>query len=200
MSVPPGRPTQQLTPPRILLVVVVSLLVLLLLVLLVQRAGRGGDDATAGPSSSPSATVEATDEATDEAMTDDDGEPSEPASPEPTPTEGTAATYFASPSGNIACSISADSADCVIVSYSYEPQDLAQCDADGAGGHLRVEEAGASMPCEPLVVAGDVPDLGYGEEITAHGFTCESQESGVTCRHDGSGYGFSVARAAYDLF
>lgn len=195
MSVPPARPTQQLTPSRILLVVVVSLLLLLLLVLLVQRAGRdGGDDAAAGPSSTPSATVDA-------AGDGDDAESESPSeSPEPTPTEDEAATYFASPSGNIACSITPESADCVIVSFSYEPADAEQCPQDDAGGHLRAEQTGASMPCEPLVVAGDVPDLDYGEEITAHGFTCESQESGVTCRHDGSGRGFTVARAAYDLF
>ena len=48
--------------------------------------------------------------------------------------------------------------------------------------------------------AGDVPALDYGETTSAHGFTCESAESGVTCRHDESGYGFTVARAAYELF
>lgn len=191
MSVPPGRPPQQLTPPRILLVAVVCLLVLLLLVLLVQRATNGGGEP--GAAATPTASATTTEDATAEPA------PSASAPAEVDDVEEEP-TYFASPSGNIACVITADSADCVIASFSYEPQDAAQCDGDAAGDHLRVEEAGSSMPCDPLVVAGDVPPLDYGEQVAAHGFTCDSEESGVTCRHDATGYGFSVARAAYDLF
>ncbi|MBD8063791.1 hypothetical protein [Oceanitalea stevensii] len=179
---------RRLTPAQLLLIVVVSILVLLFVILLAGRLTDGGgepgaDASTTTAASTDDATGDATDDATDDV----------------TPTAEPEAEYFASPSGNIVCALTPDSADCVISNFQYEPED-ASCEEDGAGGHLRVEEAGASMPCEPLVVAGDVPALDYGETTTAHGFTCESAESGVTCRHDGSGYGFTVARASYELF
>lgn len=175
---------RRLTPAQLLLIVVVSVLVLLFVILLAGRLTDGGDQP--GADASP-ATAAPSDDATDDA-TDDE-----------TPTAEPEAEYFASPSGNIVCALTTDSADCVISNFQYEPED-ADCEDEGAGGHLRVEAAGASMPCEPLVVAGDVPALDYGETTTAHGFTCESAESGVTCRHDESGYGFAVARASYELF
>ncbi|WP_413450712.1 hypothetical protein AA0Y32_02685 [Georgenia phoenicis] len=168
---------RRLTPAQLFLIVVVSILVLLFVILLAGRLGGGGEDPT------PSST-----------STERESEPAETPTPEPE------AEYFSSPSGNIVCAIGTDSADCVISNFTYDPVDAASCEEEGAGGHLRVEEAGASMPCEPLVVAGDVPVLDYGQTTAAHGFTCESARSGVTCRHDGSGYGFSVARAAYELF
>ncbi|WP_152193027.1 hypothetical protein [Georgenia satyanarayanai] len=171
---------RRLTPAQLLLIVAVSILVLLFVILLAGRLTGGGEptgDATTA--TAPAGTDGATDDAT--------------------PTEEPEAEYFASPSGNIVCALTPDSADCVISNFQYEPED-ADCEEEDAGGHLRVEAAGASMPCEPLVVAGDVPALDYGETTTAHGFTCESAESGVTCRHDGSGYGFTVARASYELF
>lgn len=176
---------RRLTPAQLLLIVVVSILVLLFVILLAGRLGGGGGAPSDGaPTANSVPTGEATDEPTDGAS----------------PTAEPEAEYFASPSGNIVCALTPDSADCVISSFTYEPEDAADCDEEEAGGHLRVEAAGASMPCEPLVVAGDVPALDYGETTSAHGFTCESAESGVTCRHDESGYGFTVARAAYELF
>ncbi len=174
---------RRLTPAQLLLIVVVSILVLLFVILLAGRLTGDGDEpaADATTTAAESGTDGATDDATDDA------------------TEEPEAEYFASPSGNIVCALTPDSADCVISNFQYEPED-ADCEEEDAGGHLRVEAAGASMPCEPLVVAGDVPALDYGQTTTAHGFTCESAESGVTCRHDESGYGFAVARASYELF
>ncbi|WP_454084968.1 hypothetical protein [Georgenia sp. Marseille-Q6866] len=175
---------RRLTPAQLLLIVVVSILVLLFVILLAGRLTSGGGEPGADASTATTApSGDTTDDTTDDV----------------TPTPEPEAEYFASPSGNIVCALTPDSADCVISNFQYEPED-ADCEEEGAGGHLRVEAAGASMPCEPLVVAGDVPALDYGETTTAHGFTCESAESGVTCRHDDSGYGFAVARASYELF
>ncbi|MCM3661676.1 hypothetical protein M3148_11850 [Georgenia satyanarayanai] len=171
---------RRLTPAQLLLIVVVSILVLLFVILLAGRLTGGGGERGADASTATTAP--------DDDVADDVTRTTEPV-----------AEYFASPSGNIVCALTPDSADCVISNFQYEPED-ADCEEEGAGGHLRVEAAGASMPCEPLVVAGDVPALNYGETTTAHGFTCESAESGVTCRHDDSGYGFAVARASYELF
>jgi len=184
MSEMPG--SRRLTRAQVLLIVVVSALVLLFVVLLAGRLSGGSEpDPGATTAEAPVVTGTATpgtDRPTDEA------------------TEAGPAEYFASPSGNIVCALTSDSTDCVISNFTYDPVDAASCEEEGVGGHLRVEPAGATMPCEPLVVAGEVPELAYGETISAHGYTCESAESGVTCRHDESGYGFSVARATYELF
>ena len=179
----------RLTPAQILLIVVVSALVLLFVILLAGRLTGGAGDP--GAEASQTGVAEP---ASPEVEEQTEAEPEETTTPPPPP------EYFASPSGNIVCALTADSADCVISSFSYEPADLSSCEGEDAGGHLRVEPAGASMPCDPLVVAGDVAVLDYGEDTSAHGYTCESEETGVTCRHDESGYGFSVARAAYELF
>ena len=181
----------RLTPAQILLIVVVSALVLLFAILLAGRLAGGAGD----PGAEASQALD-----TEPEVTPSDAEEPTSAQPEETTTPAPPPEYFASPSGNIVCALTADSADCVISNFSYEPADLSSCDGEEAGGHLRVEPAGASMPCDPLVVAGDVSVLDYGESTSAHGYTCESAETGVTCRHDESDYGFSVARASYDLF
>ncbi|WP_324652909.1 DUF6636 domain-containing protein [Georgenia sp. H159] len=180
MPASPGR--QRLTPAHILLIVVVSVLVLLFVVLLMERLTGDGQQSAADASP----TVETQTGASTATPGEDDAD-AEP-------------TYFASPSGNIVCTITADSADCGISNFQYAAEDAASCESDGAGGHLRVEPAGASMPCDPLVVVGDVPVLEYGQTAEAHGYSCLSERSGVTCRHDESGHGFSVARASYRLF
>lgn len=185
----PGR---RFTGPQLAVIIVVVGLVLTFAVMLQMRLGSGGAadagqdvaDGTGGRSELAGPAPSAEEPA---------AEPSEMPEREPEP------EHLAAPSGNIVCSITADNADCVIRSFDYEPSDAADC-PDGAGGHLRVEPAGATMPCEPLAVEGSVPELGYGEEITAHDYTCSSERSGVTCRHEGTGYGFTVARAGYELF
>lgn len=40
--------------------------------------------------------------------------------------------------------------------------------------------------------------LGYGQSVSAHGYTCTSAEAGVTCL-DGSGHGFTISREDYTL-
>ena len=42
--------------------------------------------------------------------------------------------------------------------------------------------------------------LPYGESITAGQMSCESAESGITCRDAESGAGFTISREAYALF
>lgn len=42
--------------------------------------------------------------------------------------------------------------------------------------------------------------LPYGQSITAHGFTCTSNESGIRCEHNSSGHGFRIARNSNEIF
>ncbi len=176
------RPGRRLTGGQIALIVVVVALVGVFLALLVGRlTGDVDPDGAATPTGTATAATPAP-TADDEAGSDA-GEP----------------VIFAMPSGNIVCQISVDGADCLIRDFTYDPVDAASCEGE-AGAHLRVGEDGASMPCEPLAIAGDVPALDYGESREAHGYTCTSSREGVTCEHEESGQGFSLARAAYELF
>ncbi|MEE6272796.1 hypothetical protein [Georgenia wangjunii] len=169
---------------EIAVIVVVAVLVVVFAVMLAGRLTSGSDaEATPTPPAATGATGGPTSDGDATATADEDAEP----------------VTFAMPSGNIACEIGDDSAGCVISNFTYEPADAVAC-PEGAGGHVRVDEAGATMPCEPLVIAGEVAILDYGESESAHGFTCESSEAGVTCRHDATGHGFALARSTYELF
>ncbi len=43
--------------------------------------------------------------------------------------------------------------------------------------------------------AGDTAILDYGTSKTVGPFTCDSAETGMTCRDDATGKGFTIARA-----
>lgn len=128
-------------------------------------------------------------------------EPDEAATPEP-PEGALTLTEFALPSRNIVCTIEPDRAWCDIASFSYQPAEDPEC--TGTVGHrIEVTAEGAAMPCvegePPEPADDDMAVLGYGESTWAHGFLCSSSENGVVCRHDGSGAGFTLARAGYNL-
>lgn len=195
-----ARAQRKLTRGQIVVIVAVAALVLGFAILLLIRLGDGSGQATAAPTEQAS-DVDASPDG--ERPSGDDERPSDDASPDgdrasaPAPAHEVPTTFHV-PSGNIVCAITADSADCVIHTFDFEPEDDS-CEATNSGGHLRVEPAGASVPCSPLVVAGNLPELDYGEDVSANGYTCTSQRDGVTCTHDETGYGFSLARADYEL-
>ncbi len=109
---------------------------------------------------------------------------------------------FALPSGNIACEIDADAATCTVAESTAEPVTVEGC-AGTAGQVLTVTAEGASTPCVqgalPGPAAPGTPVLEYGEQTTTGDFTCASAESGVTCRHDPTGAGFTLARAGHEI-
>ncbi len=110
---------------------------------------------------------------------------------------------FALPSGNIACEITGEAASCTIADSTAEAVPVEGCAAP-AGQLVRVTADGAETPCPrgalPGPAAAGTPVLEYGESTTVGDFTCTSSTSGVTCRHDPSGAGFSLARAGHRLF
>lgn len=52
---------------------------------------------------------------------------------------------------------------------------------------------------QPYLVrpAAPTPVLSYGQNLTALGFTCNTQESGISCRHDQTGQGFTFSTKGY---
>lgn len=111
---------------------------------------------------------------------------------------------FQLPSGNIWCEMTTTSATCTILRYTYTPPEAPDgCDGT-VGNVLQVTaDAAASMVCvvgDPASVPANAPVLDYGEASTVGQMTCHSSENGVTCLHNATGNGFSVARAGYVLF
>jgi hypothetical protein len=117
-----------------------------------------------------------------------------------TPATGQALEAFASPSGNIACTMSGDGVRCTIASITFTPPVDDAC--TGTIGHEVVLDAsGVQVPCvdgpAPGVAADTVPVLDYGLTSSVGGYTCTSATDGVTCVQDASGTGFRLARAEY---
>jgi hypothetical protein len=164
------------------LVVVDAVLVLTLLVLFVQAVRTGvvvlGSAATASTgTSAPSST----------AMT----------------AAGSGDTIrFAMPSRNISCEIAPGAATCLISQFSYATPVVPDCSGT-VGNEVRLTADGAAWVCRgggaPGLAPADVAVLDYGTSASAHGFTCDSARTGVTCRHEESGHSFSLARGGATL-
>ncbi|MBO1751632.1 hypothetical protein J4G33_07420 [Actinotalea sp. BY-33] len=129
------------------------------------------------------------------------------ASPEPSaPEEAEDAELieaFVLPSGNIFCEMDETSATCSIISFTFGAVDPPEGCEGTAGNVLRIEAGQqTTFPCVDGEVSApaDLPELDYGEASTVGQMTCQSSRNGVTCRHDESGSGFSLARAGYSLF
>lgn len=113
---------------------------------------------------------------------------------------GAGVEVFAAPSLNIICTVSANAATCGIAQLDQEPAPDASC--GGASGFVaRVDPSGTvTQPCiatadQPKTAPENTAILNYGEEKSAHGFTCLSARSGMKCAADSTSSGFSIARA-----
>jgi hypothetical protein len=132
-----------------------------------------------------------------------DEEPGVSSTASPEPSQGATGsvepTTFQLPSGNIACTMSADGVTCTIASITYPEPVVAGC--SGETGHVVVLNAeGFAFDCvngpAPAVAGNDVPVLEYGSQATAGEYVCRSATDGVTCV-DGEGVGFQLARASW---
>jgi hypothetical protein len=184
----PGAGRRGLGPGMTVFLVVDVLLVLAVAVALAVYFSGGdtpgtaaGPTPSAGASATPGSSPRATPGSTD------------------SPGPGT----FALPSGNIACEITDTAATCTIADSAAEPTTEEGC-AGVVGPIVRVTADGATTPCVqgalPGAAAPGTPVLEYGESTTVGDFTCTSSTSGVTCRHDPSEKGFTLARAGHQLF
>lgn len=157
--------------------VLVGALVIALVVTGVNRGARTGTAATTGSSVGGSS------------------------SPAPSASASSGPAHFRLPSGNIACTLTADSATCTIANATFTVPPVAGC--TGTVGHTVVLDAqGVATPCEtgpaPGPAGQDVPTLPYGSSSTLGGRTCTSATDGVTCT-DAGGVGFRLARESLTL-
>lgn len=110
--------------------------------------------------------------------------------------------WFSSPSKNIGCRITEDDARCDVSNYEWSelPAKPVDCEFDWGGALIVGQKGPGEVGCVSDTELGATDVLAYGTATTAHGFTCTSESSGMTCRNDATGHGFEIARARYDIF
>ncbi len=131
-------------------------------------------------------------------------EQSPEASAPASPSAAEALATFVLPSGNIWCTMTATSATCTILQYTFTPPEL-PADCAGTVGNVLTVGAGekpalACVTGEPQRAPEGTPTLEYGQASTVGEMTCHSSTNGATCRHNATGSGFSVARGGYTFF
>jgi len=105
---------------------------------------------------------------------------------------------FLTPSKNIVCQFFTDNAQgvlrCDLMEMDTRPRRPADCDfemtAKGSAGRICVGDS---------VMDPSLPVLAYGEVWQRAGFTCRSEQTGLTC-FNAMQHGFSLARAKQDVF
>jgi len=163
-----------------LFVIVDAVLVVLLLILAIGYLNRGGGDDDGSAQTTTGASAASTPSASSSATSN------EPVA-------------FASPTGNIACTMSVDGVTCTIASYTYAPPVVAGC-TEVTGHVIGLSADGVAFQCvsgpAPAVAGDDVPVLDYGLTTSVGDYTCRSATDGVQCT-DASGTGFQLARATW---
>lgn len=109
------------------------------------------------------------------------------------------AQSFASPTGNISCTMSIDGVTCSIAHITFAPPAVEGC--TGSTGHVIVLNTadGVTTPCvegpDPAVASADTLVLEYGRTQTVGPYTCTSASNGMSCVVDETRAGFRVATA-----
>jgi hypothetical protein len=113
-------------------------------------------------------------------------------------------TGFQSPSKNIACQYfdydKQNVLRCDISAMETKPRRPADCELDYGGAFEMNAKGPAARICHgDTVMDKALPVLGYGEVWQRGGFTCKSEQAGVTC-FNADRRGFSLARAKQEIF
>jgi serine/threonine protein kinase len=114
------------------------------------------------------------------------------------------ATGFSTPSNNIACYLTPNSARCDIAESTWDPTTVPArpADCEGVWGDA-LTVTGADRPtfaCHGDTVFGTGPVLDYGRSLRVGDITCTSRSTGVECRVGSSGHGFLLAKGAYQFY
>jgi eukaryotic-like serine/threonine-protein kinase len=109
---------------------------------------------------------------------------------------------FATPSRNIACLVEPGEARCDVRERTWQiPQTPSDCaSAYGTGAVVTQGQRGELSCVSDTLVDPSLRVLQYGQAVRLGEIVCTSRETGVRCEDEGSGHGFAVARASYDLF
>lgn len=133
---------------------------------------------------------------------------SEPVPQETAPTDiaqSSGAEKFATPTGNIICSISAEGATCSIAKLNKKPK-KSKDECEGYVGYVVELRSGeVTKPCVteanlPGAANAALPVLDYDQAKQINSFKCTSKLTGMECKDLDSGKGFSLARAGIKTF
>ncbi|MBR0825435.1 hypothetical protein JQ596_07795 [Bradyrhizobium manausense] len=115
---------------------------------------------------------------------------------------------FLTPSKNIVCQFFTDNGQgndqgvlrCDIMNTETRPRRPADCELDyGHAFEMTAKGTAARICAGDTVMDGALPVLAYGEIWQRAGFTCRSEQSGLTC-FNAMQHGFSLARAKQEVF
>jgi hypothetical protein len=108
---------------------------------------------------------------------------------------------FVSPSGNVGCIIDPQFARCDITERDWSPPPRpADCEFDYGQGISMEAGLEPEFNCVGDTALGGTDTLEYGKSVAAGTLSCDSAESGITCRDSTTGHGFTIARKAYRIF
>lgn len=92
---------------------------------------------------------------------------------------------FLAPSKNIVCQFFADNGQgvlrCDIMNMDARPRRPADCELDWGHAFEISAKGAASRICAGTVMDPLLPVLAYGEVLQRGGFTCQSEQTGLTC-------------------
>ena len=174
------------------------------LVTLVLAAGMlaacGGQSSTSATSTSSLTRISTTE-------AEDSPDSSSSATRETTPSETTESETltdivgFTSPSGNVGCMIDPQFVRCDVAERDWTPPPRpADCEFDYGQGISMSAGEEPEFNCVGDTAQGGTYTLEYGKSIAAGTLSCESAESGMTCRDSTTGHGFTIAREQYRIF
>ena len=170
-------------------------LLLVLVSALVGRAWYTSNQEEQQAGSSTTATQEPTTEP--ETTTTQEETPSkEPISPAPEGSQDL--TELRSPTGNIVCKLSEDTASCSVLERNFEDSSLEDCEAGPFS--IQVAAGDAALDCGSSFLSDSAQTLEY-EDSAVHGdMACTSRFDGMTCWNTMTGKGFTVSRSMYETF
>lgn len=111
---------------------------------------------------------------------------------------------FLTPSKNIVCQFFTDNGQgvrrCDIMNLETRPRRPADCELDyGHAFEMSAKGAAGRICAGDTVMDASLPVLAYGEVWQRAGFTCRSEQTGLTC-FNAMQHGFSLARAEQKVF
>jgi hypothetical protein len=111
---------------------------------------------------------------------------------------------FQSPSKNIGCQFYTDNGQgmlrCDITNMEARPQRPASCELDyGHAFEVSAKGSAGRICAGDTIMDPSLPVLTYGEVWQRAGFTCRSEQTGLTC-FNAMQHGFSLARAEQKVF
>lgn len=111
---------------------------------------------------------------------------------------------FLTPSKNIVCQFFTDNGQgvlrCDVMNMETRPRRPADCELDyGHAFEMSAKGAAGRICAGDTVMDASLPVLAYGEVWQRAGFTCRSEQSGLTC-FNAMQRGFSLARGRQEVF